>query len=645
MNIPRRITTIIIGLVSLISSAHGWDQETNVLEDGYLKAVALAPADGEKPWRIVALDSNGIVVLDPDGQQASTIPDRIIERVQTLSTSKGTLLVAPEEQAGIHLWLVNQQTGALTPWMGDDSLWAVDFAPVMACLSHDARQDQVFVFAATELGEIYQYRVVHHAAGQSLRLIRTLNIGGEVTSCAPGGNNDWLYVSEPGVGVWRVGLHEEAEPIREPVAFVAPFGRLDEAVHVAVNDDGVLVVLGEETVYFLNPDSGAILSSHQVPSDFRGAEGLAVSRSWLVLGVEGDERTGGGSLFSTTPPALSARFIESSPRVAQVQPVAQTHPVGSAGDAADDPAIWIHSDDPEKSRILGTDKQAGLYVYNLAGEVVQFLPAGKVNNVDIRYGFTLGDGSVVDLAVATNRSSGSLTIWSIDRSSGELIEIGAGMEALVMNEPYGLCLYHDTSNQAFYAIANSKAGQVEQYRLQAKDQKLATTKLVRSFEVGSITEGCVVDDAHHRLFIGEETRGIWVYDASPESAASFDDRTLVDAVAPEGRLTADIEGLALYLTDETNGHLIASVQGANQYAVYDRQPPYRFVGFFEIVASPERGIDGVSETDGLEVVNYDFGSSFESGLVVVQDGRNVEPPEHQNFKLVPWRSIQQALGL
>ena len=37
---------------------------------------------------------------------------------------------------------------------------------------------------------------------------------------------------------------------------------------------------------------------------------------------------------------------------------AQTVPVPHGGDAADDPAIWIHPTDPEKSLLLGTDKRA-----------------------------------------------------------------------------------------------------------------------------------------------------------------------------------------------------------------------------------------------------------------------------------------------
>jgi myo-inositol-hexaphosphate 3-phosphohydrolase len=37
--------------------------------------------------------------------------------------------------------------------------------------------------------------------------------------------------------------------------------------------------------------------------------------------------------------------------------VIETEAVPSRGDAADDPAIWIHPDNPAQSLVLGTDKK------------------------------------------------------------------------------------------------------------------------------------------------------------------------------------------------------------------------------------------------------------------------------------------------
>jgi len=57
------------------------------------------------------------------------------------------------------------------------------------------------------------------------------------------------------------------------------------------------------------------------------------------------------------------------------------------------------------------------------------------------------------------------------------------------------------------------------------------------------------------------------------------------------------------------------------------------------------GIDGVSETDGLEVTSASLGAGLEDGAFIAQDGRNVSPPEKQNFKLAPWSAIAGKLGL
>src|SRR5919197_1652312 len=60
---------------------------------------------------------------------------------------------------------------------------------------------------------------------------------------------------------------------------------------------------------------------------------------------------------------------------------AETAPVPHAGDAADDPAIWVHPTDPALSTIVGTDKIGGVAVYDLLGKQNQYVPGGQMNNV------------------------------------------------------------------------------------------------------------------------------------------------------------------------------------------------------------------------------------------------------------------------
>ena len=57
-----------------------------------------------------------------------------------------------------------------------------------------------------------------------------------------------------------------------------------------------------------------------------------------------------------------------SDSVSLINASVETQPVATDGDAADDPAIWLHPSNPERSLVIGTNKQSGLTVYNLRGE-------------------------------------------------------------------------------------------------------------------------------------------------------------------------------------------------------------------------------------------------------------------------------------
>ena len=87
--------------------------------------------------------------------------------------------------------------------------------------------------------------------------------------------------------------------------------------------------------------------------------------------------------------------------------------------------------------------------------------------------------------------------------------------------------------------------------------------------------------------------------------------------------------------DDGTGYLIASSQGDNSYAVFRREGDNSYVGSFRI--SDGRGIDGTSDTDGIDVAATPLGASFPSGVFVAQDGENDEGT--QNYKLVPLDQI------
>ena len=317
----------------------------------------------------------------------------------------------------------------------------------------------------------------------------------------------------------------------------------------------------------------------------------------------------------------------------QVSATVETEPVPHGGDAADDPAVWVNPDDPAKSAIIGTDKQGGLLVYDLAGRELQYLPAGETNNVDVlpaADGFTVGGRPVV-LVVSANRSSNTIGVFELDPATRQVRDIaGDAMEPEL--DVYGSCLYRSAGSGGLYAFVTSEAGEVEQWELTDDGSGGVVGERVRSFAVGSDTEGCVADAGTGRLYLGEEARGIWEFGAEPDDSHTG---RLIARVSPAGPIVPDVEGLTLASGPDGTDYLIASSQGDNSYAVFRRDGDHSYVGSFRI--SDGGDIDGTSETDGIDAAATPMGESFPSGVFVAQDGENDDGT--QNFKLVPLDQI------
>ncbi len=321
--------------------------------------------------------------------------------------------------------------------------------------------------------------------------------------------------------------------------------------------------------------------------------------------------------------AALAAACASAPETPSVFASVETEPVKSSDDAADDPAIWVNAADPSASLILGTDKQAGLYVYDLSGAVVQFLPAGELNNVDLRQNVEIR-GWTGDIAAASNRTDNSVTLFVVE--DGAVAETGSFPS--LIDEPYGLCM--GLWNGDVFAFVAYKTGDLIAYRLAGPGggEEAARVKL------DSQLEGCVFDDETGVLYIGEEARGVW---KTRFDGAAFTAPALIDAVAGPSGVKADVEGLALYKTGAETGYLLASSQGNDSYAVYRREGDNAFVTRFSIAAGAT--IDGSEETDGIEASSAALGDAFPEGVFIAQDGFNAPKGSPQNFKIVDWRAI------
>ena len=310
---------------------------------------------------------------------------------------------------------------------------------------------------------------------------------------------------------------------------------------------------------------------------------------------------------------------------ANVTADAETVPVATQDDAADDPAIWRNAANPAASLIVATDKKRGLHVYGLDGAERSFLVAGRVNNVDLAVTRT---GVIVAASDRNDDANGKIALFRLDTATARLVPLGQVPAGA--GEAYGICLW--ATPGALTAFVTFKQGMVRQVEL---DVQAGTGRIVRTLQLGSQPEGCVVDPRTARLYVGEEDVGIWRFDAR---AASGPKGTMIARVDGK-RLFADVEGLAIAAEGPTNGGwLVASSQGDNAYALY-RLSDERFVGRFRIAAGQ---FGATQETDGIEVITGDFGPAYPGGLMVVQDGDN-QPA--QNFKLVGWDKVKAALKL
>jgi len=344
---------------------------------------------------------------------------------------------------------------------------------------------------------------------------------------------------------------------------------------------------------------------------------------------------------------------------------------------SDDPAIWVNPNDADESLVIGTLKDGGLAVFNLEGEVVQtVLPAAfgeiRYNNVDLLYdvdipAFAPGGVFSSDIAVVSDRENDTLAIFSINESTGELVDItGPNLSDPSFSifgvddgeaTAYGLATYRSPVDDKLYAFVTQADGnQVAQLELTPQigpaDESFIDAEVVRVIDLpvptddpeDSQSEGIVADQELGQMYVALENEvGILKFSAEPDGGNDFEVIQSID----EEFLVPDIEGLSIYYSDNGTGYLIANSQGDSSYAVFTREGNNEYLGSF--VVGDAADIDQVNESDGLDVVNVPVGDAFPNGLLVLQDGANdpqnvVEDDEElennsTNFKFVDWAEV------
>lgn len=341
-----------------------------------------------------------------------------------------------------------------------------------------------------------------------------------------------------------------------------------------------------------------------------------------------EKQTNEVSVFPIEADAIRAE-IETSPITA-----------GKSEDAADDPAIWINKADPAQSLIVGSNKKAGINLYNLSGQELFFIDAGSINNVDLRYGFDL-NGTKVDLVGGSNRTHNSISLFFIDGVNNQLLTAHSKTIVSDVDVVYGFCMYQSKQSGNFYAFVNGKNGYIEQWLLEATENDMVDAQKVRTINVDTQPEGMVADDELGFLYVGEENKGVWKFNAEPDASSEKTFLAMSDESNPA--IEYDIEGMAILYQPKGKGYLFVSSQGNNSYAVFARENNNQYLTSFAI---EDGEIDAVDGTDGLDITHFALNETFPAGCLIVQDGHNYDGDTllSQNFKLVDFRKIAWLLA-
>ena len=294
----------------------------------------------------------------------------------------------------------------------------------------------------------------------------------------------------------------------------------------------------------------------------------------------------------------------------------------------DDMCFWLHPTDLAQSAIVCSDKSANkIFVYDLEGHTLQVVAAQKPGNIDIRYRVPLG-GRLVDVVAFNERNTSQIPVYVMDPVTRHLSRVDTGTNASGPN--YGFTLYrsHDGRLYAFTGPENNTT--VRQFEL--KDDgagHMVLGPVLRTVQPGGVVEGMVADDATGMLYVSEEPGGVWKYSAEPGGGTAG---TKIAAVGVNG-LTADVEGITIYYRGASAGYLLVSSQGSSTFKVYDRQPPHAYLGTFTV--------QGVTSTDGIDVINLPLGSGFPQGVFACHNGTTSPFP----VELLRWDEIATPLGL
>lgn len=406
---------------------------------------------------------------------------------------------------------------------------------------------------------------------------------------------------------------------------------------------------------------------------------------------------------------LTATPIIAFAEVAQILPTLETPNLGEAdGDAdADDPAYWVNPTDAAMTLVITAVKNGGMRVYDLAGTEVQRMDRivtdageGRINNVDVVYGMTMADGSVIDVVVASDRGLDILRVFKInagatqplseitDLSGGRAFptrpDAGGGADAENPLDDqmtiYGIAGWTAANDTVMVAGTQRTNPRLGIFTLTPNENGTVTATMTGDVRVPftfmgqDLTveneddpmldwnpqfEGLVVDKISGVLYAGQEDVGIWKIDPVAGTAGTAPVVTTRGSAKspfsmPASVIARDVEGLTVYY-GQTARYLLASSQGSahgdarapdapydDSFVVFRIDNGFTLLGSFNVGAAGT--MDAVQESDGADVIATAL-PGFPNGLFVTQDGYNDDlngldgETSASNFKYVDWAAI------
>jgi 3-phytase len=411
------------------------------------------------------------------------------------------------------------------------------------------------------------------------------------------------------------------------------------------------------------------------------------------------------ALLTTTTPIWAQT-------VADVATILETPQLTEAdADAdADDPSFWINPTDAAGTLVITAVKNGGMRVYDLKGALVQSIAAepetdvgnGRINNVDVVYGMMLADGSIIDVAIASDRGLDVLRIYRIDPAGlTEITDLsvgrafpmkpdvagGADIENPLEDQMsiYGIAGWRDASGQV-YAVATQRTNpRLGIFTLTPTAEGRVTAAMVHDVRVPfafmgqDLTvesdddplmdwnpqfEGVTIDRTTGTIYAGQEDVGIWRIDAATGVIDAVPVVTTRGAATspftmPDSPIARDVEGLTVFYSTSKR-YLLASSQGGahgdasapdapfdDSFVVFDITTGFDYLGAFRMAAT--EGRDAVQESDGADVMPMAL-PGFPNGVMVMQDGYDDDlngmdgEVSASNFKYVDWAAVANTFA-